>query len=69
MIRLAISGPQILCNILPDATELVLAAGTDLDQSEHQCQSPPKPLFPHPNEDTTVVDQGQHLTRPTNHQA
>ncbi len=69
VIRLAISGPQILCNILPDATELVLAAGTDLHQSEHQCQSPPKPLFPHPNDDTTVVDQDQHLTHPTNHWA
>lgn len=75
VIRLAISGPKILLNILPDPTESVVTGGTDQQQSTETLYSgevtsylsPQKPLFPHPNDEITEVDQRQQFQLPTNH--
>ncbi len=80
VIHLAISGPRILLNILPDPTEMVLTGGIDLNRPEQQkevetlysgevrsYESTAEPLFSHPNDEITNVDKYKHLKLPTNH--
>jgi len=80
VIHLAISGPRILLNILPDPTEMVLTGGIDLNRPEQQkevetlysgevrsYESTAEPLFSRPNDEITKVDKYKHLKLPTNH--
>lgn len=65
VIHLAISGPKILLNILPDPAESVLTP--EIDSHQGEVISTPKLLFTHQNEEQTEVDFRKQPELPTNH--
>ncbi|WRH68757.1 MAG: hypothetical protein RSE13_11810 [Planktothrix sp. GU0601_MAG3] len=65
VIHLAISGPRILLNILPDPTESVSTPG--IDSHQEGVMSTPELLFTHQNEEKTEVNLRKQLEFPTNH--